>query len=88
MFKLNSKLNYCMLYYTIDAFTTEPPAQIAPTESFFSMDGSDIVDLTPSIKRRRHTDQPDPPAVVMVMIHRSLGRLLPESYDPDRRSLR
>ncbi|XP_073687546.1 cadherin EGF LAG seven-pass G-type receptor 1-like [Garra rufa] len=71
-----------------DAFTTEPPAQIEPTESFISMDGSDTIDLTPSIKKRRHAEQPDQPAVGMVMIYRSLGRLLPESYDPDRRSLR
>lgn len=77
-----------MLCYSIDAFTTEPPAQIAPTESFISMDGSDIVHLTPSIKKRRHAEQPDPPTVVLVMIYRSLGQLLPESYDPDRRSLR
>uniref|UniRef100_A0A672SFX6 Cadherin EGF LAG seven-pass G-type receptor 1-like n=1 Tax=Sinocyclocheilus grahami TaxID=75366 RepID=A0A672SFX6_SINGR len=40
------------------------------------------------LSKRRHAEQPDPPAVVMVMIYRSLGRLLPESYDPDRRSLR
>uniref|UniRef100_A0A8C2GF97 Cadherin EGF LAG seven-pass G-type receptor 1b n=1 Tax=Cyprinus carpio TaxID=7962 RepID=A0A8C2GF97_CYPCA len=72
----------------MNAFTTEPPAQIEPTESFISVDGSDTVDLTPSIKKRRHAEQPDPPAVVMVMIYRSLGGLLPESYDPDRRSLR
>ncbi|XP_077066941.1 cadherin EGF LAG seven-pass G-type receptor 1 [Siphateles boraxobius] len=71
-----------------DAVTTKPPVQIASTESFISMDGSNVVDLTPSIKKRRHAEQPDPPAVVMVMIYRSLGRLLPESYDPDRRSLR
>lgn len=77
-----------MSYYPIDAVTTEPPAQIASNESFISMDGSNIVYLTPSIKKRRHAEQPDPPAVVMVMIYRSLGRLLPESYDPDRRSLR
>uniref|UniRef100_A0A8C2GDI2 Cadherin EGF LAG seven-pass G-type receptor 1b n=1 Tax=Cyprinus carpio TaxID=7962 RepID=A0A8C2GDI2_CYPCA len=63
-------------------------SQIEPTESFISVDGSDTVDLTPSIKKRRHAEQPDPPAVVMVMIYRSLGGLLPESYDPDRRSLR
>lgn len=86
MFKLNSKLYYVL--FTIDAFTTEPPAQIEPTESYISLDGSDTIDLTPSIKKRRHAEQPDPPAVVMVMIYRSLGRLLPESYDPDRRSLR
>uniref|UniRef100_A0A8C1N6T5 Cadherin EGF LAG seven-pass G-type receptor 1b n=1 Tax=Cyprinus carpio TaxID=7962 RepID=A0A8C1N6T5_CYPCA len=66
----------------------EPPAKIEPTESFISMGGSDNVDFTSSIKKRRHAEQPDPPAVVMVMIYRSLGGLLPESYDPDRRSLR
>uniref|UniRef100_A0A8C1R4Q8 Cadherin EGF LAG seven-pass G-type receptor 1b n=1 Tax=Cyprinus carpio TaxID=7962 RepID=A0A8C1R4Q8_CYPCA len=60
---------------TKDAFTTD-------------MGGSDNVDFTSSIKKRRHAEQPDPPAVVMVMIYRSLGGLLPESYDPDRRSLR
>uniref|UniRef100_A0A8C1X319 Cadherin EGF LAG seven-pass G-type receptor 1b n=1 Tax=Cyprinus carpio TaxID=7962 RepID=A0A8C1X319_CYPCA len=70
------------------AFTTEPPAKIEPTEAFISMGGSDNVDFTSSIKKRRHAEQPDPPAVVMVMIYRSLGQLLPESYDPDRRSLR
>uniref|UniRef100_A0A8C1ND96 Cadherin EGF LAG seven-pass G-type receptor 1b n=1 Tax=Cyprinus carpio TaxID=7962 RepID=A0A8C1ND96_CYPCA len=72
----------------MNAFTTEPPAKIEPTESFISMGGSDNVDFTSSIKKRRHAEQPDPPAVVMVMIYRSLGGLLPESYDPDRRSLR
>uniref|UniRef100_A0A8C1ZEI5 Cadherin EGF LAG seven-pass G-type receptor 1b n=1 Tax=Cyprinus carpio TaxID=7962 RepID=A0A8C1ZEI5_CYPCA len=66
----------------------EPPAKIEPTEAFISMGGSDNVDFTSSIKKRRHAEQPDPPAVVMVMIYRSLGQLLPESYDPDRRSLR
>ncbi len=86
MIKFNSNLYYVL--YTIDAFTTEPPAQIEPTKSFINVDGSDTVDLTPSIKKRRHAEQPDPPAVVMVMIYRSLGGLLPESYDPDRRSLR
>ncbi|XP_056307479.1 cadherin EGF LAG seven-pass G-type receptor 1 isoform X2 [Danio aesculapii] len=71
-----------------DAFSTDPPSQINSTVSVMSMDGSDVVDLTPSIKKRRHAEQPDPPAAVMVLIYRSLGHLLPESYDPDRRSLR
>ncbi|XP_051548726.1 cadherin EGF LAG seven-pass G-type receptor 1-like isoform X2 [Myxocyprinus asiaticus] len=71
-----------------DLFTTMPPAQIEPTESYTIQDGSDVVDPAKSIKKRRHAEPTDPPAVVMVMIYRSLGRLLPESYDPDRRSLR
>uniref|UniRef100_A0A8C1WYJ9 Cadherin EGF LAG seven-pass G-type receptor 1b n=1 Tax=Cyprinus carpio TaxID=7962 RepID=A0A8C1WYJ9_CYPCA len=72
----------------LDFLDSTPPAKIEPTEAFISMGGSDNVDFTSSIKKRRHAEQPDPPAVVMVMIYRSLGQLLPESYDPDRRSLR
>nr|KAF6277507.1 cadherin EGF LAG seven-pass G-type receptor 1 [Pipistrellus kuhlii] len=37
---------------------------------------------------RRHPDQPGQFAVVLVIVHRALGQLLPERYDPDRRSLR
>ncbi|KAJ6666417.1 hypothetical protein lerEdw1_000691 [Lerista edwardsae] len=39
-------------------------------------------------RRRRHPEELDQHAVVMVIIYRTLGQLLPESYDPDRRSLR
>ncbi|KAL2093590.1 hypothetical protein ACEWY4_010902 [Coilia grayii] len=44
--------------------------------------------ILPSLKKRRHAEMDDPALVAMVMVHRSLGYLLPESYDPDRRSLR
>ncbi|XP_051975378.1 cadherin EGF LAG seven-pass G-type receptor 1 [Xyrauchen texanus] len=72
-----------------DLFTMEPPSQIEATKSYTTDDESDLVDPAPSLKkRRRHAEPTDPPAVVMVMIYRSLGLLLPESYDPDRRSLR
>ncbi|XP_051545772.1 cadherin EGF LAG seven-pass G-type receptor 1 [Myxocyprinus asiaticus] len=71
-----------------DLFTMEPPSQIEATKAYTFEDGSDFVDPAPSMKKRRHAEPTDPPAVVMVMIYRSLGRLLPESYDPDRRSLR
>ncbi|KAM9230327.1 cadherin EGF LAG seven-pass G-type receptor 1 isoform 1-T1 [Dugong dugon] len=37
---------------------------------------------------RRHPDQPGQFAVALVIIYRTLGQLLPEHYDPDRRSLR
>lgn len=80
--------NLLMSKKSKDALSTDPPSQINSTVSVMSMDGSDVVDLIPSIKKRRHAEQPDPPAAVMVMIYRSLGHLLPESYDPDRRSLR
>ncbi|XP_056454757.1 cadherin EGF LAG seven-pass G-type receptor 1-like [Gadus chalcogrammus] len=39
-------------------------------------------------RMRRHGDKHGPLAVAVVMVFRTLGDLLPESYDPDRRSLR
>ncbi|XP_048865233.1 cadherin EGF LAG seven-pass G-type receptor 1-like isoform X2 [Brienomyrus brachyistius] len=39
-------------------------------------------------KKRRDAENVDPLPVAMVIIYRSLGQLLPEHYDPDRRSLR
>lgn len=39
-------------------------------------------------RRRRHPDEPGQFAVALVIIYRTLGQLLPEHYDPDRRSLR
>nr|XP_027810409.1 cadherin EGF LAG seven-pass G-type receptor 1 isoform X1 [Marmota flaviventris] len=39
-------------------------------------------------RRRRHPEDPSQFAVALVIIYRTLGQLLPEHYDPDRRSLR
>ncbi|XP_019507230.1 PREDICTED: cadherin EGF LAG seven-pass G-type receptor 1 [Hipposideros armiger] len=39
-------------------------------------------------RQRRHPDEPGQFAVALVIIYRTLGELLPEHYDPDRRSLR
>uniref|UniRef100_A0A8V0XY38 Cadherin EGF LAG seven-pass G-type receptor 1 n=1 Tax=Gallus gallus TaxID=9031 RepID=A0A8V0XY38_CHICK len=39
-------------------------------------------------RRKRHPDDSTHHTVAMVIIYRSLGHLLPENYDPDRRSLR
>uniref|UniRef100_A0A3B3SA85 Cadherin EGF LAG seven-pass G-type receptor 1 n=1 Tax=Paramormyrops kingsleyae TaxID=1676925 RepID=A0A3B3SA85_9TELE len=39
-------------------------------------------------KKRRDAENVVPLPVAMVIIYRSLGQLLPEHYDPDRRSLR
>ncbi|KAJ7997631.1 hypothetical protein DPEC_G00214130 [Dallia pectoralis] len=41
-----------------------------------------------SRRKRRHAKVPGPPPVAVVIIYRTLGRLLPENYDADRRSLR
>uniref|UniRef100_A0A452RIE8 Cadherin EGF LAG seven-pass G-type receptor 1 n=1 Tax=Ursus americanus TaxID=9643 RepID=A0A452RIE8_URSAM len=42
----------------------------------------------PFSRRKRHPDEPGRFAVALVIIYRTLGQLLPERYDPDRRSLR
>ncbi|NXG94576.1 CELR1 protein, partial [Stercorarius parasiticus] len=39
-------------------------------------------------RKKRHPDESPHHTVAMVIIYRSLGHLLPENYDPDRRSLR
>ncbi|XP_077025300.1 cadherin EGF LAG seven-pass G-type receptor 1 [Tamandua tetradactyla] len=54
---------------------TVPPGPEAETEA-------------PSRRRRRHPADPGHSAVALVLIYRTLGQLLPEHYDPDRRSLR
>ncbi|CAN9508289.1 unnamed protein product [Ophioblennius macclurei] len=56
-----------------------PPAQTdAPVEE----------DHTVSDRRRRHLEPAAPLPVAVVIVYKSLGMLLPEKYDPDRRSLR
>ncbi|XP_036134132.1 cadherin EGF LAG seven-pass G-type receptor 1 [Molossus molossus] len=42
----------------------------------------------PSQRQKRHPDEPGQFAVALVIVYRTLGQLLPEHYDPDRRSLR
>ena len=43
---------------------------------------------TPANRKKRHAQVPAPLPVAVVIVYRSLGQLLPERYDPDRRSLR
>ncbi|XP_069833172.1 cadherin EGF LAG seven-pass G-type receptor 1 isoform X2 [Dendropsophus ebraccatus] len=45
-------------------------------------------DSSLSKRRKRQPDPSNQHAVAMVIVYRSLGQLLPENYDPDRRSLR
>ncbi|XP_066580030.1 cadherin EGF LAG seven-pass G-type receptor 1 isoform X2 [Amia ocellicauda] len=58
--------------------TDDPTAQSDPAEG----------DNAPPQKTKRHTEGAAPPTVAVVIIYRFLGELLPERYDPDRRSLR
>lgn len=41
-----------------------------------------------SNRKRRHLEPAAPLPVAVVIVYKSLGKLLPERYDPDRRSLR
>ncbi|XP_056138305.1 cadherin EGF LAG seven-pass G-type receptor 1-like [Lampris incognitus] len=57
---------------TAEGRTESPPAELP----------------TASVKRRRHAEIPGPLPVAVVIVYRTLGDLLPETYDHDRRSLR
>uniref|UniRef100_A0AAV2IVZ2 Uncharacterized protein n=1 Tax=Knipowitschia caucasica TaxID=637954 RepID=A0AAV2IVZ2_KNICA len=59
--------------------TAAPPAQTEATPD---------EDPTQSDRRRRHLEPSEPLPIVVVIVYKSLGQLLPERYDPDRRSLR
>ncbi|XP_026001885.1 cadherin EGF LAG seven-pass G-type receptor 1 isoform X6 [Astatotilapia calliptera] len=59
--------------------TPAPPAQ---TEAVLEEEH------TVSDRKRRHLEPPAPLPVAVVIVYKSLGKLLPERYDADRRSLR
>lgn len=59
--------------------TRAPPTQTNPPQE---------EDHTVSDRRRRHIVPAAPLPVAVVIVYKSLGKLLPERYDPDRRSLR
>lgn len=85
-----------MLFYNLslrytDIATTEPPVQSDPSIPHVGPEGTDSPSLVapgPSAKKRRHTEIAESPSVALVIIYRSLGQLLPENYDLDRRTLR
>ncbi|KAM3859079.1 cadherin EGF LAG seven-pass G-type receptor 1 [Diretmus argenteus] len=58
-----------------------PSAQTDPPEE-------EEEEHTMSNRKRRHAEPAAPLPVAMVIVYKSLGQLLPERYDPDRRSLR
>ncbi|KAJ8249860.1 hypothetical protein COCON_G00230760 [Conger conger] len=55
--------------------TDEPPSGVTPGEE------------APA-RKRRQAETPGPLPVAMVIVYKTLARLLPEHYDPDHRSLR
>lgn len=56
-----------------------PPTQTEPLQDEVT---------TASDRRRRHLEPAAPLPVAVVIVYKSLGKLLPERYDTDRRSLR
>nr|DBA31283.1 TPA: hypothetical protein GDO54_007159 [Pyxicephalus adspersus] len=70
----------------------KPPERIAlPTIKPSNLkypSGEDEYDPRLSKRKKRQPDSSNQHAVAMVIVYRSLGQLLPENYDPDRRSLR
>lgn len=79
-----------LLQYT-DVATTESPVQSDPPIPHVGPEGTESPSLIapgPSAKKRRHAEIAESPGVALVIIYRSLGQLLPENYDPDRRTLR
>ncbi|KAM9311041.1 cadherin EGF LAG seven-pass G-type receptor 1 [Gastrophryne carolinensis] len=74
-----------------DSLFKPPERKALPTskpsnQKFASSD--DQYDSRLSKRKKRQPDSPNQHAVAMVIVYRSLGLLLPENYDPDRRSLR
>lgn len=62
--------------YVLVSPTDDPEAQTNPDEEHGH------------VVRKRFAESLPPFPVAAVIIHRTLGHLLPERYDPDRRSLR
>ncbi|XP_035281502.1 cadherin EGF LAG seven-pass G-type receptor 1-like isoform X1 [Anguilla anguilla] len=60
--------------------TDETPAETNPT--------TEKDDAAPAKKKRHAESLAGPRPVAVVIVYRSLGQLLPERYDPDRRSMR
>ncbi|GAA6101335.1 cadherin EGF LAG seven-pass G-type receptor 1 [Tachysurus ichikawai] len=74
-----------------DIASTEPPAQRDPSIPHVSPEGTEApshVSFGQPAKKRRHAEVAESQSVALVIIYRSLGQLLPENYDQDRRTLR
>lgn len=65
-----------------DESSPDPPTQTDLPE--------DTGEENPTVldRKRRHLEPAAPLPVAVVIVFKSLGKLLPERYDPDRRSLR
>ncbi|XP_064786413.1 LOW QUALITY PROTEIN: cadherin EGF LAG seven-pass G-type receptor 1-like [Oncorhynchus masou masou] len=73
-----------------DSTATDDPIATATDASPVQTESTDssTVGHQASAKKKRHAEVPGPLPVAVVIIYRTLGQLLPENYDIDRRSLR
>uniref|UniRef100_G3UIY0 Cadherin EGF LAG seven-pass G-type receptor 1 n=1 Tax=Loxodonta africana TaxID=9785 RepID=G3UIY0_LOXAF len=77
-----------------EEYPKELESSVVFPADFFTPPEKKKAHLGPSTEReavsrqRRHPDESSQFAVALVIIYRTLGQLLPEHYDPDRRSLR
>ncbi|XP_046729152.1 cadherin EGF LAG seven-pass G-type receptor 1 isoform X2 [Silurus meridionalis] len=62
--------------------------KVVPTDEPASQTRSAEEDHTQKERRKREAEGPSHHPVAAVIVYRTLGQLLPERYDPDRRSLR
>ncbi|RXM27960.1 Cadherin EGF LAG seven-pass G-type receptor 1 [Acipenser ruthenus] len=62
--------------------------KVNPTDQPLEPSDSPEVSEASAKRKRRHPEKVNPHVVAVVMVYRSMGQLLPEQYDPDRRSLR
>lgn len=61
---------------------------VSPTDDPEPQRSSDEEYIQATNKRKRHAESLPPFPVAAVIIYKTMGQLLPEHYDPDRRSLR
>uniref|UniRef100_A0A8C6V1M6 Cadherin EGF LAG seven-pass G-type receptor 1a n=1 Tax=Neogobius melanostomus TaxID=47308 RepID=A0A8C6V1M6_9GOBI len=86
---VTENMNYCIeelysIYLSLCLGDSVEPTAAPPAQTNASKDE----DHTDSGRRRRYLEPSSPLPVVVVIVYKSLGQLLPEQYDPDRRSLR
>ncbi|XP_027875467.1 cadherin EGF LAG seven-pass G-type receptor 1 isoform X3 [Xiphophorus couchianus] len=72
------------LFNLRDHLHKEDPTPEPPTQT----DHPEEEERTVSDRKRRHLEPPAPKPVAVVIVYKSLGQLLPERYDSDRRILR
>uniref|UniRef100_A0A803T285 Cadherin EGF LAG seven-pass G-type receptor 1 n=1 Tax=Anolis carolinensis TaxID=28377 RepID=A0A803T285_ANOCA len=83
----NMQKTYMKPFIIVAANMTVPTMKPA-NYIFPSKKGDEIFKKVLTKRKRRHPEESNQHATAIVIIYRTLGRFLPESYDPDRRSLR